>query len=108
VRFRLSIGAAIGLAALFSCTSQKKPASLAEKGRSVYLVNCISCHNPDPTKDGPLGPAVAGSSLELLSARVMRAEYPPGYKPKRSSHVMAPLPHLKDQLEALHAFLAAP
>jgi hypothetical protein len=36
---------------------------------------------------------------------VLEASYPPGYKPKRASKAMAPLPQLKDQLEALHAFL---
>ena len=49
----------------------------------------------DPRTDGSLGPAVAGASLELLTARVLRAEYPAGYTPKRETRVMVPLPHLE-------------
>ena len=80
---------------------------LVEAGRSVYNSNCIACHNMDPTKDGALGPAVAGSPLELIEARVMRAEYPDGYTPKRDTRVMVALPHLKPQLPALAAYLGS-
>ena len=52
-----------------------------------------------------LGPAVAGSSLELLEARIMRGEYPEGYEPKRPSRVMVPLPHLESRLPELAAYL---
>lgn len=100
-----------GLLAIVSCTQKKDnvPASpLAEQGRKVYLANCISCHNPDPSKDGVVGPAISGSSLELLRARVLEASYPAGYTPKRPSHAMAALPHLKNELEALHSFLNQP
>ena len=82
------------------------PAELAQRGRQVYMANCIACHSQDPSADGALGPAVAGSSYELLEARVLRAEYPEGYTPKRPSKVMIARPHLEDELEALHAYLA--
>jgi mono/diheme cytochrome c family protein len=116
LRFRLAAMAIwlAGLAAIAACT-QKESSSpippenpLAEQGKRVYLANCIACHNPDPAKNGVIGPAIAGSSLELLKARVLEAKYPPGYKPKRESNSMAPLPHLKADLPALQAFLAAP
>lgn len=74
-------------------------------GRATYQRNCIACHSVNPKVDGPLGPALAGSSLELLEARVLRGEYPAGYKPKRKSHVMQKLPFLKDQIPALYAYL---
>lgn len=83
----------------------ESPADLAKRGRSVYMSNCIACHNPDPSQDGALGPAVTGSSQELIEARVIRAEYPPGYTPKRDSRAMIPLPHLQNDIEALTAFL---
>lgn len=76
-----------------------------EAGRVAYNANCIACHSTDPTRDGALGPAVAGSSLELLRARVLRAEYPPGYEPKRKTRVMVALPHLERQLPDLAAYL---
>ena len=78
---------------------------LVARGRSVYNSNCIACHAMDPAQEGSLGPAVAGSSLELLEARVMHAEYPEGYSPKRPSQLMVAMPHLERELAALHAYL---
>ena len=80
-------------------------AGSADKGRQVWLGQCIACHNSDPGKDGPLGPAVKGSSKELLEARVLRGEYPPGYTPKRSSKVMPARPDLAPSLLDLAAYL---
>ena len=80
--------------------------SLAERGRRVYGSSCSACHHPDPSRDGTLGPAISGSSRELLEARVLRAEYPPGYRPKRPSLQMTPLPHLAAEIDALTAYLA--
>ena len=80
---------------------------LVEAGRSAYNANCIACHNMDPTHDGALGPAVAGSSYELIEARVMRAAYPEGYTPKRDTRVMVALPHLEPRLKELAAYLAS-
>ena len=47
------------------------------------------------------------SPLELIEARVMRAEYPPGYTPKRTTKVMIPLPHLQAKLPELAAYLGS-
>ena len=78
---------------------------MIEAGRSVYNANCIACHSLDPTKDGALGPAVSGASLDLLAARVIRAEYPEAYEPKRATRVMVALPHLEPRLPELAAYL---
>jgi mono/diheme cytochrome c family protein len=78
-----------------------------ERGRRLYLANCIACHNTDPTKPGPVGPAIAGSSRELVEARVLHAAYPPGYTPKRSSNVMPPLPHLAAAVPDIAAYLGS-
>ena len=80
---------------------------LALRGRGVFMANCIACHNRDPRSAGALGPAIAGSSLGLLEAKVLRGEYPPGYTPKRDSRAMIPLPYVEKELPALHAFLVA-
>ena len=77
----------------------------ARRGKAAY-VNCVSCHGPDPTRDGPQGPAVAGASRALLEARVMRGAYPDGYKPKRSTAIMPPQPILQPYLDDLAAYLA--
>ena len=94
---------------VLSCTKSGQAPSndLVSRGRVVYQSNCIACHNTDPKKPGTLGPDIFGSPLELIEARVMRAEYPPGYTPKRQTHQMVPIPQLKADLPALQAFLNA-
>ena len=78
-----------------------------QRGRAVYQTQCTACHNTNPHRPGSLGPDVFGSSRELLEARIVRGSYPAGYTPKRETHVMAPLPHLKNELDAIHAYLNA-
>jgi len=95
-------------AALAAACSEGGPARLSEageRGQALYTSLCIACHNPDPARDGSLGPAIAGSSRELLEARVVRGDYPPGYQPKRSSRAMPAFPHLAPQIDDLHAYL---
>lgn len=78
---------------------------LESRGKAIYFTNCIVCHNPDPRLDGSMGPAITGSSFELLNARVLTRGYPEGYKPKRTSEIMPDFPGLKDDIPAIHAFL---
>jgi mono/diheme cytochrome c family protein len=101
-----------GLAAASGCSEGGGSASGgpagpgdAEKGRAVYLANCAACHSTDPSRDGTLGPAIAGSSRELVEARVVHGTYPPGYTPKRPSAVMLKLPHLAPAVPDLAAYL---
>lgn len=77
----------------------------AAKGQQMWLAHCVACHNADPAKDGPIGPAVNGSSPALLEAKVLRGDYPPGHKPKRETKVMPPRPDLAPNLPDLVAFL---
>lgn len=77
----------------------------AAKGKQIYAINCTACHNADPTRDGVLGPAIAGSSLALVEARVVHGSYPPGYTPKRPTKQMVPLPHLAASVPDLAAYL---
>ena len=101
------MAAALWAAAAWGCSAEDAPLSpLAQEGRRIYANVCIACHNGDPTRDGALGPAVAGSSRELLEARVVRGGYPLGYTPKRSSNTMPRFEHLADQVDALAAYLA--
>ena len=79
----------------------------AELGRRTYMGRCIQCHNPNPQLDGTLGPAIAGSSRELVEARVLRAEYPAGYTPKRTTQAMPAQPDLASQIEGLAAYLGS-
>ncbi len=85
--------------------AQMTPQQLVERGQAIYRLNCISCHNADPKLDGTIGPAVAQSSLELVQLRIMKAQYPAGYSPKRSTSQMPAMPHLEKEILAIHAFL---
>jgi len=53
---------------------------------------CLTCHGPDPAQDGPVAPAIKGAARELLEARIRDGAYPPGYRPKRPTKVMPPMP----------------
>ena len=101
---------AVVLAALaLGCSEQSAAPQISEaarRGKAVYDGVCIACHNPNPALDGTLGPANAGASRELLEARVVRGEYPAGYRPKRDSKAMPPMPHLADKIDDLTAYLA--
>ena len=101
------IFSAAGLLSWSGCNTQTAapPPPSAGRGKIVYQTSCIACHNPDPRKPGTLGPEVFGSSKDLLEARIMRAEYPSGYKPKRTTHTMVALPYLKNDLESIYLFL---
>lgn len=105
----LVVYGAVGAVAALACSQQASGPQLsdaARRGKAVYDGVCIACHNPNPALDGSLGPANAGASRELLEARVLRGEYPPGYTPKRDSKAMPPMPHLADKIDDLTAYLA--
>lgn len=97
---------ALGAAACSQGEPGDAQAALAKRGEQVYLTNCTACHAHDPSKPGPVGPPIAGSSLELLTAKVLRNEYPPGYTPQRDTRAMIPLAHVEPELPALAAYLA--
>jgi len=99
------VPAAAPAAAAAAPAPAQTPEQLYERGRSIYAANCTACHGIDPTKPGGLGPEIAGSSRELIEARVLHAAYPPGYSPKRDTKLMVALPHLKNELDALAVYL---
>lgn len=76
-------------------------------GRTLYAANCASCHNPtNPNLPGSVGPPIAGAPQDLIADRVLHRSYPPGYKPKRNTHLMKPMPWLAPNISDLAAFLA--
>lgn len=107
---RLSFALAFGLV-LGACSQNQNPSPEMAgngdigRGKQIYLAQCTMCHNRDPAQDGPLGPAIKGSPRELLEAKVVRGTYPPGYKPKRESAIMKPMPHLATAIPDLATFL---
>lgn len=85
---------------------------LIQRGRAVYLSQCSACHNADPRKVGVLAPEIHDSSMELLTARVLRGEYPAGYQSKmlkrgQTPTLMPAMPFLQADIPAIFAFLQA-
>jgi mono/diheme cytochrome c family protein len=89
-----------------SSDTPSEAVSERERGRAVYIANCVACHNNDPSKDGSIGPAIKGSPKELIEARVLRSSYPPHYKPKRQTKIMPQFPFLEPEIPYLAAYLA--
>ena len=104
----MRIACLLTLAVFVSACPPKNEDPAVARGRQAYLGTCIACHNMNPSLDGAIGPAVKGSSKELVEARVVRAEYPAGYKPKRDTHAMPPQPQLAGSVDDLVKFLNAP
>lgn len=106
LRSQLAVaGALLGVAACSSDESSE-PVDLYAQGETVFKNVCIACHNADPSQRGSLGPAIAGSSRELIEARVVHGKYPPGYTPKEPGALMPAFPHLEGSVDALAAYLA--
>jgi mono/diheme cytochrome c family protein len=105
IRFTRIVLAGGVLAVLLGGCADDGRDALVERGRQVYLAQCIQCHNANPALAGPVGPPVKGSSRELLEAKVIRGEYPPGYTPKRPTKVMPPQAALAPDIPALAAYV---
>lgn len=80
-----------------------------EKGRRLYLSHCIQCHNRDPNLKGSLGPEMVDAPLDVMTSKVMTGKYPeklpPGFRPKRSTRAMRPIPKLKEDIPSIHAWV---
>jgi mono/diheme cytochrome c family protein len=103
-RRRLAAVATLAVVAAAGC-AQEQLSPEAERGRQVYQAQCIVCHNADPAQSGAIGPAVKGSSEELLRTKIVSGGYPAGYAAKRPTKVMQPMPHVANDVPALAAYL---
>ena len=90
--------------ALAGCPPKDEDPAIA-RGRQAYMGTCIACHNMNPAIDGAIGPALKGSSKALLESKVVKGEYPAGYKAKRDTKVMPPQPAMAASIDDLAAFL---
>lgn len=79
--------------------------SLEVKGKNIFIENCLNCHNPNIARPETIGPNIAGSSIEVVTARVLRAQYPEHYLFKRKSHLMPAFPQLEKDIPAIHAYV---
>jgi mono/diheme cytochrome c family protein len=77
----------------------------ASEGRKIFLTRCASCHNQNPTKPGSIGPDIADSSLELVTLKTQKREYPKGYIPKRKTRIMPRIPLNETQIKSVHEYI---
>jgi mono/diheme cytochrome c family protein len=77
----------------------------ANEGKIIYANTCAKCHNINPNKSGIIGPDIANSSLELITSKTQKRQYPKNYKPKRKTNVMPIIKLSQKQLESLFKYI---
>jgi mono/diheme cytochrome c family protein len=80
-----------------------------DKGRRLYLSNCISCHNRDPNISGSIGPEVIDAPLEVMKHKIMTGTYPAvlpkGFRPKRKTKLMRKIPKLEKEIPLIYDWI---
>lgn len=80
-----------------------------DRGRRLYLSNCIQCHNRDPNRKGPIGPEMTDAPLSIMTAKIMTGKYPEvlpaGFVPKRKTTAMRKIIKLEKDIPAIHAYV---
>lgn len=96
------------LGSLFISTALADQARI-NRGRQLYLSNCISCHNKDPNLKGPIGPEMIDAPLEVMTSKVMTGAYPAklplGFVPKRKSKLMRKIPKLEKEIPLIYEYV---
>lgn len=94
---------------LFSTVVLSSDQAIIEKGKRLYLSNCIQCHNRDPSKKGPIGPEMTDAPLSVMTSKIMTGVYPtvlpPGFVPKRKTKAMRKITKLEKDIPAIFAFV---
>ena len=104
-RRRLRVAAILSLASASCSSGEVEIETAASRGKAIYRSACLTCHAADPTQDGNIGPAIAGSSQQLLRLKLVKSSYPSGYTPKRASKLMPNFAYLEAYSGDLAAFL---
>lgn len=80
-----------------------------DKGKRLYLSNCIQCHNKDPNLKGSIGPEMVDAPLSVMTSKIMTGAYPavlpPEFIPKRKSKAMKKITKLEKDIPAIFAFV---
>lgn len=99
------MGALLG-SLIFSAHADKL---LLDKGKKLYMANCIACHNKDPNLKGSIGPELVDAPLSVMTSKVMTGAYPTvlpaGFVPKRKTKAMKKITKLQKDIPAIHAWV---
>lgn len=102
------LGAFIGSLFFTNSVLSADQASI-DKGKRLYLSNCIQCHNKDPNLKGPIGPEVVDAPLPVMHSKIMTGAYPgvlpAGFVPKRKSKAMKKITKLEKDIPAIFAYV---
>ena len=79
--------------------------SYGKDSKTLFISKCAMCHNVNPTKPGSIGPAISGSSLELITLKTQKRQYPKGYVPKRKTKVMPIVKLTEKEIKSIHSYL---
>ena len=108
MKVSILMGAFIG-SLLFSNSLLSADQATIDKGRRLYLSNCIQCHNKDPNLKGSIGPEMVDAPLVIMTSKVMTGKYPAvlptGFVPKRKSSAMKKIPKLQNDIPAIYAWV---
>ncbi|HXH32133.1 MAG TPA: hypothetical protein VNJ01_15115 [Bacteriovoracaceae bacterium] len=98
-----------GLVGSLLLTTAVMADAVTDKGRRLYLANCISCHHKDPSLKGPIGPEMVDAPIEVMSSKVLTGLYPnplpAGFVPKRKTKLMRKIPKLQNDIPAIYAWV---
>ena len=108
MKFSILIGALMG-SLFFSNSRLSADQATIDKGRRLYLSNCIQCHNKDPNLKGSIGPEMVDAPLSVMTSMIMTGAYPTvlptGFIPKRKSKGMRKIPRLQKDIPAIYEFV---
>ena len=89
---------------LIACGKPDSPTP-TYKGKLLYKRNCISCHNPNPSKKGSIGPELTDTPKEVFVSKVTKGTYPTWYSPKRDTNMMPQFNHLTNDAELIYNYV---
>jgi mono/diheme cytochrome c family protein len=93
--------------ASFNSEAQRIPTDEIDilKGKRLYVLHCINCHNGNPTKPGSIGPDLYTTPENVFRTKVPTGIYPSGYSPKRRTKVMPKFPNLTKDVDLIYTYI---
>lgn len=75
------------------------------EGKKLYILNCVRCHNADPSIKGKIGPDLLTTPANVFESKVLLGVYPSGYSPKRRTKIMPKFKSLEGKTDKLYKYI---